>query len=274
MPSGEESMTLEQADAYDWSSTLKDDHAQFTEAEDTDDQFDRPYWYISNGCGLGGCATKSFPTKAGAWSFQSAAHARYRYALHLRKHGAHRMRLKDAMARAFDTELTEHDCGYDTFEERAQWRIHEEPAPVPTDHRGHSSGRCGNRDDNYSNRQIIVTTDHRDDNDSNRKKRTYELEEQPKKQTSRKEERWKTQDDDPVITYHDRALATRNHDYRNDVGNWHRNAALDCRDKVRWAEGELKTIFKELATTMRGLPEVIRVMNSAIQRFDEIPRHR
>ena len=269
MPRGDESMTLEQAMAYDWSSTLRSDHAQLAEVEDTDETFDRPYWFISNGCGIGGCAKNKFPTKAGAWSFQGAAHARYRYALHLKKHGAHHMRMADAMARAFNAELTDVGCGYDTFEERDEWRRHEEPAPLPSDDRGRSSCRRGR------GREESQERSNRADNDSNRKKRKYEPIAQPKKvRPSRKEERWGKNDDDPVIVYHDHALATRNHAYRNDVGNWHRNAAMDCRDKVRWAEDELKTIFKELATTMRRLPEVIGVMNSAIQRFDEIPRHR
>ena len=155
--------------------------------------------------------------------------------------------------------------GYDTFEERDEWRRHEEPAPLPSDDRGRSSCRRGR------GREESQERSNRADNDSNRKKRKYEPIAQPKKvRPSRKEERWGKNDDDPVIVYHDHALATRNHAYRNDVGNWHRNAAMDCRDKVRWAEDELKTIFKELATTMRRLPEVIGVMNSVIQRFDEI----
>ena len=107
---------------------MKYDHVSLTKEELTkevgdissseDGDLERPYWFISNGCGVGGCSKKAFPDKAGAWSFLGNNHARHRYALHLNGHAKHRMHMKDAMARAFDTNLTKVDCSYEDFEER------------------------------------------------------------------------------------------------------------------------------------------------------------
>ena len=51
--------------------------------------------------------------------------ARYRYALHLKKHGAHRFKMHDALALAFDYDRTKTACGYETWNQReGQRKVH------------------------------------------------------------------------------------------------------------------------------------------------------
>ena len=74
-------------------------------------------------------------------------------------------------------------------------------------------------------------------------------------------------DDDIDITYMNRQLARGR---KPKVTAWHRDALHDCRDKVRWAESEPQQVFREVATTLRKLPEVMRVLSNAVERFDDI----
>ena len=57
------------------------------------------------------------------------------------------MRMKDALKRAFDTELTEVACGTDTFAEREEWRKMENPPQTVEDLESRAQGRSGRSSD-------------------------------------------------------------------------------------------------------------------------------
>ena len=66
-------------------------------------------------------ALKSWPTKAGAWSYCSDVRARLCYARHLVKHGAHLFNHANALQRAFD-ERTKVHIVFESYRQRAAYR--------------------------------------------------------------------------------------------------------------------------------------------------------
>ena len=97
------------------------DNRQIDSEDDTDPNWNRPYWYVVS-CSVGGCNKKMFPNHFGCWSFQSDCNAPFRFALHLKKHQACKFKIQDALVRTFDYKLTTVEMAVDSYEERPRWR--------------------------------------------------------------------------------------------------------------------------------------------------------
>ena len=73
--------------------------------------------------------------------------------------------------------------------------------------------------------------------------------------------------DDIDITYNTSQLAVRRRDPSHEGGRRRRTAKLVPRESAmedfRWADGELQSIFEELATTVERIPDVVGFMRDA-----------
>lgn len=234
-------MLANEAIDYDWSVSMRDDHRELDSEEDNGE--DRTFWYIDGKCGLGGCSDKKFPNQFGCWSYVSSNACRYRYALHLYKHPEHKLKMMDALYRAFNTDQTKVARDATTKEERDEnrrWsKENAAAAPVADRPRRKRRRRRSTAADNMD--AVPEQLRHSDEDD----------------------------DGDIPITYENRQLA---HQSRIPVAElWHRDAIEDCRQKIRWAETELRNAFREVAQSLRRLPDVMNALTSAVDRFNEIP---
>ena len=128
LPAGDARLTrytVEEIREIDFSHQLEGVWKGLTEEEDRaqlGEDVRRPCWSICNGRGAGTGAKMAVPWKIGCWSYQGDMHCRYRYAIHLLEHGAHKVSKTDAMNLAFDYDQTKTDIAWETRDERCDWR--------------------------------------------------------------------------------------------------------------------------------------------------------
>ena len=119
-------LTPEEAKFHDFgdATEMARDYAEMTADEDPGEDYVRPFWMVPR-CGPGTCSKHKFPGKVGVWSYRGDSFCRWRYVEHLVYHGAHKMKLDDAIDLAFNEQKTKVVFQGLPFEDRQRAREYE-----------------------------------------------------------------------------------------------------------------------------------------------------
>ena len=249
----DEVFSWDDAMAYDFSTTMKEDHRIWTEEDEAEhggEDYERPYWYISNGCGPGNCSRKAFPSRALCWSFQNENCCRFRYAKHLIVHGAHRYNKVDAFRLAFNQEHTLVAKAVNNFQDREDARKmmahNEAEAEVEEgpDNDADNDGQKDGQDDGPSSSW-----------EARKKKRPWT---QPKRKS-----KWQKKKDD------EEEIELTIYGQIEKVGKWKKNRLKDALEKAKWAERESTKVFRDIVKLMKPIPEIVKTLKSAIESLEE-----
>ena len=251
----DEVFSWDDAMGHDFSTTMKEDHRIWTEEDEAEhggEDYERPYWFISNGCGPGNCSKKAFPSRALCWSFQSENNARFRYAKHLIVHGAHRYSKIDAYKLAFNQSLTHVAQATNNFQDREDARkVHannnanaDEGVELVPDNDGNDGFEDGGPSSSWESRK---------------RNRPWT---QPKRKS-----KWQKQKDEEDELQIQILGQIEKH---GGVGKWNKkNKLKDALEKAQWAERESTKVFQSICKLMKPIPEIVRTLKSAIESLEE-----